>query len=163
MADAMETTRNAGIPVPPPLQHVAPVVHMPDEGDDQNRPPASELSAIGASTTPIPPPSKIRVQVGSAVSSITNTATSSSEDAVNGDDTNDTPRKQHGGSSQIAKLLIRRLEARHDCRRRHSEEDVTSPSHHRCRPRHHRPTPASLLWTTAAINDENAVRQKNVP
>ena len=38
MADAMETTRNEGIPALPPLQPVAPVVHMPDKGDGQNRP-----------------------------------------------------------------------------------------------------------------------------
>ena len=56
MADAMETTRNEGIPALPPLQRVAPVVHMPDEGDGQNRPSASDVSAIGASTTPTPPP-----------------------------------------------------------------------------------------------------------
>ena len=99
MADAMETARNEGIPALPPLQPVAPVVHMPDEGDGQNRPSASDLSAIGASTTPTPP-QRILMQVDSAVSSITNAATSSSGDAVNGDDANNTPRKQRGGSSR---------------------------------------------------------------
>ena len=56
MANAMETARNKGIPALPPLQPVAPVVHMPDKGDGQNRPSASDVSAIGASTTPTPPP-----------------------------------------------------------------------------------------------------------
>ena len=97
MANVMETARNEGIPALSPLQPVAPVVHMPDKGDGQNRPSASDVSAIGASTTPTPP-QQILVQAGSAVSSITNAATSSSGDAVNGDDTNDTPRKQCGGS-----------------------------------------------------------------
>ena len=92
MADAMETTRNEGIPALPPLQRVAPVVHMPDEGDGQNRPSASDVSAIGASTTPNPP-RRILVQTGSAVSSITNAATSSSGNTANRDDANDTPRK----------------------------------------------------------------------
>ena len=88
----METTRNKGIPALPPLQRVAPVVHMPDEGDGQNRPSASDVSAIGASTTPTPP-RQFLVQASSAVSSITNTATSSSGNTANGDDANDTPRK----------------------------------------------------------------------
>ena len=92
MADAMETTRNEGIPALPPLQRVAPVVHMPDEGDGQNRPSASDMSAIGASTTPNPP-RQILVQTGSAVSSITNAAKSSSGNTANRDDANDTPRK----------------------------------------------------------------------
>ena len=92
MADAMETTRNEGIPALPPLQRVAPVVHMPDEGDGQNRPSASDVSAIGASTTPTPP-QRILVQAGSAVSSITNAATSSSGISASGNDANDTPRK----------------------------------------------------------------------
>ena len=39
----------------PPLQRIAPVVHMPDEGDGQTRPSASDVSAIGASTTTTPP------------------------------------------------------------------------------------------------------------
>ncbi len=55
MADTMETARNEGIPDLPPLQPIAPVVHMPDEGDGQNRPSASDVSVIGASTTPTPP------------------------------------------------------------------------------------------------------------
>ena len=92
MADAMEIVPNEGIPVLPPLQPVAPVVHKPDEGDGQNRPSASDVSAIGASTTPTPP-QRILMQVDSAVSSITNAATSSSGDAVNGDDANNTFRK----------------------------------------------------------------------
>ena len=98
MADAMEIVPNEGIPALPPLQPVAPVVHMPDEGDGQNRPSASDVSAIGASTTPTPP-QRILMLVDSAVLSITNAATSSSGDAVNGDAANDTPRKQRGGSS----------------------------------------------------------------
>jgi len=97
MANTMETARNEGIPAFPPLQPVAPVVHMPDEGDGQNRPSAGDVSAIGASTTPTPP-QRILVQAGSAVSSIMNAAASSSGDAVNGDDANDTPRKQYRGS-----------------------------------------------------------------
>ncbi len=72
---------------------------MPDKGDGQNRPSASDVSAIGASTTPTPP-QRFLVQAGSAVSSIMNVVVSSSGDAVNGDDANDTPRKQHGGSLQ---------------------------------------------------------------
>jgi hypothetical protein len=60
MADAMETARNEGIPALPPLQPVAPVVHMPDEGDGQNRLSASDVSVIGASTTPTPPPANSR-------------------------------------------------------------------------------------------------------
>ncbi len=99
MADAMETARNEGVPALPPLQPDAPVVQMPDKGDGQNRPSASDVSAIGASKTPTPP-QQILVQANSAVSSITNAATSSSGDAVNGDDANDTPRKQRGGSLQ---------------------------------------------------------------
>ena len=55
MADAMETARNEGIPALPPLPDVAPVVQMPDEGDGQNRPLASDVSATRASTTPPPP------------------------------------------------------------------------------------------------------------
>jgi hypothetical protein len=86
----METARNEGIPALPPFQPVAPVVHMPDEGDGQNRPSASDMSAIGASTTPTPP-QRILVQADSAVLSITNAATSSSGDAVNGDDANVPP------------------------------------------------------------------------
>jgi len=92
MADAMETATNEGIPALPPLQRVAPVVHMPDEGDGQNRPSASDVSATGVSTTP-PPPQRILVQAGSAVSSITNAATSSSGITASGNDANDTPRK----------------------------------------------------------------------
>jgi len=99
MANAMETARNEGIPALPPLQPVAPVVHMPDKGYGQNRPSASDVSAIGASTIPTPP-KRILVQAGSAVSSIMNAVTSSSGDAVNGDVANDTPRKQRGGSSR---------------------------------------------------------------
>jgi len=98
MADAMETARKEGIPALPPFQTVAPVVHMPDEGDGQNRPSTSDMSAIEASTTPTPP-QRILVQADSTVLSITNAATSSSGDAVNGDDANNTPRKQCGGSS----------------------------------------------------------------
>jgi len=60
MADAMETARNEGIPALPPQQPVAPVVHIHDEGDGQNRPSASDISAIGASTTPTPPPANSR-------------------------------------------------------------------------------------------------------
>jgi hypothetical protein len=37
------------------------------------------------------------------------------------------------------------------------------PSHLRCRCRHHRPTPTLLLWTMATIDDDNAVRPKNMP
>jgi len=70
MADAMETARNKGIPALPPLEHVVPVVHMPDDWDGQNRPSASDVSAIGACTTPTPP-QRILVQAGSAVLSIT--------------------------------------------------------------------------------------------
>jgi len=92
MADAMETARNKGIPALPPFQHIAPVLHIPDEGDGQNRPSASDVSAIGASTTPTPP-RRILVQAGSAVSSITNAATSSLGNTANGDGANDTPRK----------------------------------------------------------------------
>ena len=99
MANAMEIVRNKEISAFPPLQPVAPVVHMPDEGDGQNRLSASDVSAVGASTT-LTPPKRILVQAGSAVSSITNDVTSSSKDAVNGDDANNTPRKQHGGSLQ---------------------------------------------------------------
>ena len=92
MADAMETTRNEGIPALPPLQRVAPVVHMPDEGDGQNRLSASDVSAIGASSTPTPP-QRILVQAGSAVSSITNAAMSSSGNTANRDDANDPPEE----------------------------------------------------------------------
>jgi hypothetical protein len=92
MADAMETARNEGIPALLPLQHVAPVVHMPDKGDGQNRPSASDVSAIGASTTPTPP-RQILVQAGSAVSSISNAVTSSSGNTANRDGANDTPGK----------------------------------------------------------------------
>jgi hypothetical protein len=100
MADAMEIIPNEGIPALPPLQPVAPVVHMPDEGDGQNRP-------SGASTTPTPP-QQILVQVDSAVSSITNAAMSSSGDAVNEDDAYDTPRKQRGGSSRNSSSVAKR-------------------------------------------------------
>ena len=99
MANAMEIVPNEGIPALPPLQPVAPVVHMPDEGDGQNRPSASDVSAIGASTTPTPP-QRILVQADCTVLSITNAATSSSGDAVNEDDASNTPRKQCGGSSR---------------------------------------------------------------
>jgi hypothetical protein len=99
MADTMETARNEGIRALSPLQRVAPVVHMPDEGDGQNRPSASDVSAIGASTTPTPP-RRILVQAVSVISSITNAATSSSGNTANGDGANDTPRKQRGGSSR---------------------------------------------------------------
>ena len=37
------------------------------------------------------------------------------------------------------------------------------PSHHRCHRHHHRPTPALSLWTMATIDDDDAVRPKNVP
>jgi hypothetical protein len=69
MADAMKAARNKGIPALPPLQPVAPVIHMPDEGDGQNKPSASDVSAIGASTTPTPP-QRILVQADSAVSRV---------------------------------------------------------------------------------------------
>ena len=90
MADAMETARNEGIPALPPLPDVAPVVHMPGEGDGQNRQSASDVSPIGASTTPTPP-QRILVQAGSAVSSITNAATSTAAE----DDADDTPKKRN--------------------------------------------------------------------
>ena len=68
---------------------------MPDEGDGQNRPSASDVSAIGAATTPTPP-RRILVQhaAGSAVSSITNAVMSSSSgNTANGDGADNTPRK----------------------------------------------------------------------
>ena len=107
MANAMETARNEGIPALPPLQRVTPVVHMPDKGDGQNGPSASDLSAIGASTTPTPP-QQILVQAGSAILSITNAATSSSGDAANRDDANNTPRKQPEGSSRNSSFVASR-------------------------------------------------------
>jgi len=152
MADAMQTARNEGIPALPPLQPDAPVVYMPDEGDGQNWPSASDVSAIGASTTPTPP-QQILVQADSAVLSIMNAATSSSGDAVNRDDANDTPRKQHGGSSQNS----RRIEARYDCRQWHSGEDATTPLHHQCRRCHHSLTSVLSLWTMVMIDDDDAV------
>jgi hypothetical protein len=90
--DAIEITTNEGTPSLSTPQHVAPVVHMPRKVDGQNLPSASEASAIGASTTPTPP-QKILVQASSAVSSIMNAATSSSGDAANWGDANDTPKK----------------------------------------------------------------------
>jgi hypothetical protein len=94
MADTMEITLNKGTTALSTPQRVAPVVHMPGEGDGQNWPSASEASAIKAFTTP-KLPQQILVQTSSAVLSITNAATSSSGDAVNRDDTNDTPKKRN--------------------------------------------------------------------
>jgi hypothetical protein len=94
MADAMEITLNEGTPALSTPQRVAPVVHMPVKGDGQNWPSASEASAIGASTTP-KPTQRILVQASSAVSSITNVATSSSGGAANRDDANNTPKKRN--------------------------------------------------------------------
>jgi hypothetical protein len=42
MADEMEIVLNTGIPVLPPFLRVAPVVHAPGKGDDQNWPLASK-------------------------------------------------------------------------------------------------------------------------
>ena len=52
----MEIMSNEGMPTLSTPQRVAPVKHMPGEGDGQNWPSASEASAIGATTTPTPPP-----------------------------------------------------------------------------------------------------------
>ncbi len=55
MANAMEIGPNEGIPAPPPLPGVAPVVHMPGKGDGQNWPSSSEGSADAVAKTPTPP------------------------------------------------------------------------------------------------------------
>ena len=66
MADKMEIASIKGIPALPPLQRVAPVVHMPDKGDGQSRLLANEVSVIGASITPTPS-QQILVQAGSDI------------------------------------------------------------------------------------------------
>jgi hypothetical protein len=54
----MEIMSNEGMPTLSTPQRVAPVKHMPGEGDGQNWPSASEASAIGASPQLQNPPSK---------------------------------------------------------------------------------------------------------
>ena len=66
MAGVIEITSIEGILALPPIQHVAPVVNMPYKEDDQSRPSANEVSAIGASTT-LSPPQQILVQASSNI------------------------------------------------------------------------------------------------
>ena len=53
MADSMETTRNEGIPAAPPLQRLAPVVHMPDKGDGQSH---QQVTCLGSGPPQLQPP-----------------------------------------------------------------------------------------------------------
>ena len=77
----------------PPFHHSVPLAHGPCKGDGQNWPLFIAGTASATAVTP-PPPQRVIMHLGSAVSSITNAALSTSPNTAALNNVDDTPKKQ---------------------------------------------------------------------
>ena len=93
MAEPPNIAFNDFIPDLPPFHPSVPLAHGPCEGDGRNWPLSVAGTASAAALTP-PPPQRVIMHLGSAVSSITNAALSTSPDTAALNNADDTPKKQ---------------------------------------------------------------------